>query len=160
MKKKTSELVLILPNIRSIHNVGSIFRTVESAGVRKIYLTGYTPRPVDEFGRVNKALAKVALGAEKMVSWEYLRSTTSLITKLKKLGFLIVALEQSSQALNYRQIKLKTKTALIVGEEVLGLSPKLLAQADQIIEIPMRGQKESLNVSVATGIAVYALLGL
>lgn len=160
MVKSKKELVLILPNIRSVHNVGSIFRTADAAGVSKIYLTGYTPRPVDQFGRTNQALAKVALGAEKTVSWEYSASATTVINKLKKAGAKIMALEQAKNSLNYRQPKLTDSAALILGEEVEGISPKLLKLADQIIEIPMRGEKESLNVAVAAGIAIYALLGL
>ena len=160
MKKTRPGLVLILPNIRSVHNVGSIFRTADAAGVTKIYLTGYTLRPVDQFGRANKALAKVSLGAEKTLVWEYAISTTVLINKLKKAGTKIVALEQAPTSVNYRQFKATGPVALILGEEVAGIEPKLLKLADQIIEIPMRGEKESLNVAVAAGIAIYALLGL
>lgn len=160
MKKSKLGLVLILPNVRSVHNVGSIFRTADAAGVSKIYLTGYTPRPVDEFGRASNALAKVALGAEKTVAWEYVASASTLISKLKKAATKIVALEQASNSVNYRRFKVTGSVALILGEEVAGIEPKLLKLADQIIEIPMRGEKESLNVAVATGIAIYALLGL
>lgn len=160
MKKTKLGLVLILPNVRSVHNVGSIFRTADAAGVSKIYLTGYTPRPIDQFGRVNKALAKVALGAEKTVLWEYLASASALVAKLKKAGTKIIALEQAPNSVNYRQFKATSPVALILGEEVAGIEPKLLKLADQIIEIPMQGEKESLNVAVAAGIAIYALLGL
>jgi tRNA G18 (ribose-2'-O)-methylase SpoU len=158
MKKR--ELYLILPNIRSNHNVGSIFRTAEAAGVKKNYLTGYTPRPVDQFGRTNTALAKVALGAEKTLAWEYQPSAVTLINRLKKTGLKIVALEQASNSVDYRHFKPTWPMALVLGEEVEGLPPNLLKLADQVIEIPMLGQKESLNVSVAAGLAIYRLLGL
>jgi len=156
MAKK--ELSLILHNIRSSHNVGAIFRTADGAGVSKIYLTGYTPKPVDQFGRLDKTIGKTALGAEKTVSWEYLESPARLISKLKKAGVEIVALEQDPKSVSYKKAKLKFPVALLLGEEVGGINKDLIKKCDQIIEIPMRGQKESLNVSVATGIAVYEIL--
>ncbi|MFA6416058.1 MAG: TrmH family RNA methyltransferase [Candidatus Paceibacterota bacterium] len=156
MAKK--DLSLILHNIRSSHNVGAIFRTADGAGVSKIYLTGYTPKPIDQFGRPDKALAKTALGAEKTIAWQYLASASTLINKLKKSGTEIIALEQAPDSVDFRRAKIKWPAALLLGEEVEGVNKALLKKSDQIIEIPMRGQKESLNVSVATGIAVYEIL--
>lgn len=151
--------VLILHNIRSVHNVGSIFRTADAAGVVKIYLTGYTPTPLDRFNRERKDFIKVSLGAEKSVLWE---STPQLAPVLKKLqgdGYEIVAIEQSDKStplFNYKPTVGKN-IAVIMGNEVLGISTQTLKYADHILEIPMHGQKESLNVSVAAGIALFAL---
>lgn len=156
--KSNKKLILILHNIRSSHNVGAIFRTADGAGVSEIYLTGYTPKPVDQFGRPDRALAKTALGAEKTVPWQYSNSIVGLLSKLKKDGWRLVALEQAKNSIDYQKIKIKFPAALLLGEEVNGIDKRLLKKCDQIMEIPMRGQKESLNVSVATGIAVYQIL--
>src|SRR3989344_5845112 len=158
-------LFLILHNIRSLHNVGSIFRTADGAGVNKIYLTGYTPSPYDFFNKLRKDFAKTALGAEKFVEWKKQKNIATLIKKLKKEKYFIVSLEQSSISVSYDQFtsiyrsKLKSYQGivLIVGNEVRGLSPAILKKSDAIIEIPMHGKKESLNVSVATGIALFEL---
>ena len=151
------DVVLILDNIRSVHNVGSIFRTAETAGVVKIYCLGTTPTPLDRFSLKRKDFAKVALGAEDLVPWEYLEAGEVLLKKLKKDGFYIVALEQDAKSVNYRKIKCGKKVALIVGNEVGGVSGSLLKLSDEIAEIPMQGKKESLNVAVATGIMLYSL---
>ena len=155
-------MVAILVNIRSLHNVGSIFRTSDAAGIEKIYITGYTPTPIDQFGAIRPQIGKVALGAEKDIPWQYYRSATALIDKLKKDGFTILAIEQSKNSKTYSKIKLTKKelekTVLIVGNEIRGLSPAILKRADQILEIPMYGKKESLNVSVAFGIVAYGLM--
>ena len=150
----------ILHNIRSLYNVGSIFRTADAAGVEKLYLCGITGTPP------RKEIVKVALGAEQVVRWEYVRRTGDVIKKLKKQGVRIVALDKTKKSIDYRKAppllkgegRGEVNTALLVGNEVEGLPPALLKQADTIIHIPMRGKKESLNVSVAFGIAVYSLL--
>ncbi|GIW66567.1 MAG: rRNA methyltransferase [Candidatus Parcubacteria bacterium] len=142
----------ILHNIRSSYNVGSIFRTADAVGIDKLYLTGYTPTPAK-----NKKIEKTALGAEKYVAWKYYRNIGYLLKKLKREGFQIAALEQSEKSIPYYQFKTKFPLALIVGNEVRGLSKKILSSADYIIEIPMFGKKESLNVAVAFGIVVYYL---
>ncbi len=150
-------LNLILHNIRSAHNVGAIFRTADGAGVDKIYLTGYTPAPVDQFKRPNGEIKKTALGAEETVAWEKQEDISELITELKKSGVQIWALEQADKSVNYREVKLTAPMALIVGNETEGIEPEILNLCDQVIEIPMRGIKESLNVAVATGIALFHL---
>lgn len=150
-------IVAILHNIRSLHNVGSIFRTADAAGVEKLFLTGYTPAPVDAFGKVRSEIAKTALGAEESVAWEKYLSVAKVIQKLKQSGFYIVALEQSDRAVDYRKFKPHKPIALIVGNEVRGLSSSVLKKCDVIIEMPMRGKKESLNVAVAFGVAVFSL---
>jgi tRNA G18 (ribose-2'-O)-methylase SpoU len=138
--------------------VGAIFRTADGAGVGKIYLTGYTPAPIDQFKRPNGEIKKTALGAEETVAWEKRENILELITKLKKSGLKIWALEQADKSVNYREAKLTAPTALIVGNETEGIEPEILNLCDQVIEIPMRGAKESLNAAVATGIAVFRIL--
>lgn len=155
-------MVVILHNVRSTHNVGSIFRTADAAGCEKIYLCGITPAPVDRFGRVNEKVSKVALGAERWIAWEKVGQTIRLIDKIKKEGYKIFAVEQSSRSLPYQKIKLSkkdlAKTALVVGNEIRGLSPVILRRADKILEIPMRGKKESLNVAVTFGVVAFNLI--
>ena len=158
MKLKTNYSILILPDIRSALNVGAIFRTADAVGISKIYLTGYTPRPTDKFGRIQKDIAKSALGAEKFISWEYKKTLIPLILNLKKQGYEIVALEQDEKAIDYRKYKKPTKLAFILGPEVTGLNKKILNNCDKIVEIPMHGKKESLNVSVACGVALFKIL--
>ena len=138
--------------------MGSIFRTADGAGVTKLWLTGYTPAPLDQFKRVNSEIAKTALGAEQSIEWEKRENIITLIKELKKLDYKILALEQANNSVDYKQVKLEGKTVLIVGNEVEGVEPEVLNLCDQIIEIPMHGSKESLNVSVATGVAVFKLL--
>jgi 23S rRNA (guanosine2251-2'-O)-methyltransferase len=155
-----SDIRLLLDNIRSVHNVGSIFRTAETAGISTIYCVGTTPVPVDRFGRKRQDFAKVALGAEDLVKWEHVpeEKTSMLINKLKKEGFQIVAIEQASNSIDYNKVKLKSKALLILGNEVGGVGAGMLKSADVIAEIPMNGKKESLNVSIAAGIAIFRLL--
>ena len=155
-----NKLYLILDNIRSVHNVGSIFRTADAAGVARLLLAGLTPAPLDRFGRIRKDFIKVSLGAEQSVSWEQVASTEAAILNLKADGVQIMALEQSPTALDYKDIKIKFPCALILGEEVKGLPQKILDQCDVVCQIPMKGEKESLNVSVATGIAIFRILNI
>ena len=160
--KKNKDLhetkVVVLDNIRSIHNVGSIFRTSDALGVDKIYLCGCTPTPIDRFGRARQDLAKVALGAEKDIAWEYFVDTKKILKKLKKDGFQIIAVEQDKKSVDFKKIKIKYPVAIVMGNEVDGIDKKTLALCDVIAEIPMVGKKESLNVSVSFGIAAYSLL--
>jgi 23S rRNA (guanosine2251-2'-O)-methyltransferase len=159
IKQKKIEAVLILPDIRSALNVGAILRTADAVGVEKVYLTGYTPRPTDSFGRVQKDIAKSALGAETWVPWEYKKTLVPLVRTLKKQGFTVIALEQDKKSVDYRKINIsKLKVAIILGPEVTGLSRAALNECDIIAEIPMHGKKESLNVSVAAGVALFRIL--
>lgn len=154
MKKR--EIYLVLDNIRSRENVGSIFRTADAAGVSKIYLCGTTPTPPHE------KITKTALGAETFVSWEYYKQTWKCLVEIKnkKSKIKILGLEQTKDSIDI--FKLRTTNheplALIVGNEVKGISPKILKYCDKKISIPMYGKKESLNVSVATGVALYTIL--
>ena len=147
--------ILILNDIRSVENVGAMFRTADAVGIDKIYLCGYTPAPLDRFGRKRKDLAKSALGAEEFVPWEQKKSVFTLLTKLKKEGFLIIGIEQDKKSVDYKKVKLGKKNVFIVGTEVTGIPKNILNKCDIITEIPMRGKKESLNVSVALGVALF-----
>lgn len=174
------DIIVIAHNIRSTHNVGAIFRTCEGFGVSKLILSGYTPYPDLSVqssaphcalieGEIRQAdprlphirekitnqIHKSALGAESLVPFEY-HDALELST-LELAGYRIVALEQAPNSINLADYKPPEKIALLLGEEVHGISPELLAQVNDIIEIAMVGQKESFNVSVATGISLYAL---
>ena len=157
-KNKEKQNILILHNIRSVENVGAMFRTADAVGINKIYLTGYTPTPLDRFGRKRGDLAKSALGAEEFVSWEQKKNVLSLLSKLKKEKYLIIGIEQDKKSIDYKKIKITNKNAFIVGAEVTGIPKNILEKCDIIAEIPMRGQKESLNVSVALGVALFQIL--
>ncbi|MEN9413527.1 MAG: hypothetical protein RLZZ342_614 [Candidatus Parcubacteria bacterium] len=150
------EVAVVLPDIRSAYNVGSIFRTADAAGVSLVLLAGHTPRPVDRFGRIDKTLHKTALGAEHSVPWEYAARPATLLKKLKSDGWRIVGVEQDSRAHNYKKKQVGKRIAFVFGNEVQGLSQNIRALCDELIEIPMRGAKESLNVSVAAGIILFS----
>jgi tRNA G18 (ribose-2'-O)-methylase SpoU len=151
------EIYLILHNIRSAYNIGSIFRTAEAVvGVKKIFLTGYSPTPVDKFGKINLKIKKTALGAEKIVKWEKYQNISYLIAKLKSRDIKLVAVEQSPASQNYRKFKPKYPLAFVFGNEIRGLSKRTLKQCDVTIEIPMPGQKKSLNVSIAAAIVLFS----
>ena len=159
--KKRSKLILVIHNIRSAHNVGALFRTADGAGADEIILSGYTPLPPKKdalyLTDADKALKKTALGAEESVPWRKASSLTKILTDLKKTGYKIVALEQDERSVDYRKYTPGKKVALLVGNEVSGVDKRILKQCDAIIELPMRGKKNSLNVSVAAGIALYQI---
>ena len=159
MKKEIMkrEIVVLLDNIRSSHNVGSIFRTADGAGVSKIILSGYTPAPIDRFGRESKEIAKTSLGASDTVPWEAVTNEDALATlaRYKQDGFEIVSVEQHQDSISIYDYKPTAKTLYIFGNEIDGVSQELLQASDKIIEIPMKGKKESLNVSVTTGVALF-----
>lgn len=151
------EIAVLLHNVRSAHNVGSIFRTADAAGVSKLYLCGLTPLPVDRFGRIQKDIRKTALGAETYVPWERSSSAVKVIQKLKKDGWTIVGVEQEKRSREYRSLRARAKTVFVFGNEVRGLPKSIRDACDVLIEIPMRGKKESLNVSVAAGIILFSV---
>ena len=157
MKK---ESILILHNIRSVENVGSMFRTADAVGIKEIYLTGYTPAPLDRFGRKRKDLAKSALGAEEFVSWKSEKSLPALFRRLRRENYLIIGIEQAKNSVDYKKIKLQKKNAFIVGAEVSGIPKNILNKCNIVAEIPMLGKKESLNVSVALGVALFRILNI
>lgn len=152
-----SQKIIILDNIRSAHNVGSIFRTADGAGVEKIYLLGYTPTPVDRFGRSQPEIAKTSLGASEVIPFEHIENndTKNLVERLKQEGFKIVAVEQTPNSVSLYDFTVPPKVCYILGNEIDGVSEGLLSLADTAVEIPMEGQKESLNVSVTAGIVLF-----
>jgi len=160
MKKK---ICLVAVDIRSTHNVGSLFRTCEGFGV-DMFLVGISPRPLgdDDDNRLpyiaqkaHKAISKTALGAEETVKWRYADTLLECKTVLKREGYDLLALELDPRSKNLRKLKPKNKTAIVVGREVEGLDGVELKMCDEIYEIPMVGKKESFNVSVAAGVALY-----
>ncbi len=161
MKKEVKNTIcVLLHNIRSTHNVGSIFRTSDALGVNKIYLSGYTPTLLDRFDRPRKDVAKVALGAEKTIEWEYIKDPKQIIQKLKKDSFQIIGLEQSEKSVDYKKIKVKYPMLFVVGNEVDGMESDIIDMCDVVAEIPMMGDKESLNVSVAFGVGLFRILNI
>jgi len=152
--------IAILDNLRSVYNVGSIFRTANAVGIEKIYLCGTTPTPLDKKGERRKDFAKVALGAEDTVAWEYAEHTLECVKKLKKEDYYIIALEQAHDSVDYKKVVAKEKTAFVIGNEVDGILREVLSASNLVAEIPMLGTKESLNVTIAFGVAVYRILGV
>ncbi|MFA5392623.1 MAG: TrmH family RNA methyltransferase [Candidatus Paceibacterota bacterium] len=156
--QNSPELVVILDNIRSTYNVGAIFRTADAAGVLKIYLCGITPSPP------NPKISKVALGAEKFIPFEKIKNTWRLLEELKDENYFLISIEQGKNSKDIFKITSKIlkrkKIALILGPEVKGLSSKILKRTNLQLEIPMHGKKESLNVAVAFGVAVYQMRNL
>lgn len=162
-------LILILDNIRSTYNVGAILRTAEGMGVEKVILSGYTPRVHDQNllphlrAKLDREIAKTALGAEDMLD---IYASDDIITEVEKYrqnGWMVAGLENNIQdkrlhSINSLELKLGDKIVLILGEEVHGISKSLYDSIDYFLEIPMRGQKESFNVSVAAGIALYGIM--
>lgn len=144
---------LILPDIRSCHNVGAMFRTADACGVSKIFLVGYTPVPP------RKEIDKVALGAEQWVLWEHRVHLVPLLRRFKKQGVTLIALEKTAASTDIASVSYTHPLALIVGNEVDGVPARALALCDAVVHIPMYGRKESLNVSIAAGIAMYQLRG-
>lgn len=149
-----------LHNIRSVHNVGSMFRTADALGIDHVYLSGYTPLPIDRFGRNRNDMNKIALGAEQSVSWSQLKNIPQDIIEIKNKGAVLVCVEQDKRSVDindYKLISNSSELILAMGEETQGFEQQILDLADTIIEIPMRGEKESLNVSVAFGVAGYSV---
>jgi tRNA G18 (ribose-2'-O)-methylase SpoU len=146
---------IILYDIRSNYNVGAIFRTCDGAGVSKVYIYGLTPSPTDRFGREVPEINKTALGAEKFIDWEVVDDIEALVKKLQNEGVTVVAVEQSKNSVSLNEFITPKSVAYIMGSETEGLPQSLLDIVDVILEIPMLGQKESLNVSVSAGIVLY-----
>lgn len=159
------EIVLVAHNVRSAHNVGSLLRTADGLGVKKVYLTGYSPYPLAASdprlphlaAKIDKQINKTALGAATTVAWEHAPDIAALISRLRGNQFEMVALEQTPLSLKLNNFKPAGHVALMVGNEVDGLDKTVLDLADVCLEIPMLGQKESLNVSVAAAIGLYHL---
>jgi 23S rRNA (guanosine2251-2'-O)-methyltransferase len=158
-------LILIVHNVRSAHNVGSMLRTAEGLGLKQVYLTGYTPYPESPDdtrlphirAKVSRAIHKTALGAEHAINWAYIPDLQSCLNELRASGFQIIALEQTPKAIKLSEFKGAAKKALVVGNEITGLQANDLKKIDVHVQIPMRGKKESYNVAVAAAIALYHL---
>ncbi len=161
MKDDIKNLFVVAHNIRSAYNVGAIFRTADGMGAKKLFLTGYSPAPYD--GKkllqtsAQKMIEKTALGAEKTMPWESHEKVAKLIEKLKKKKIEIIALEQDKRSVSYLKYFPCKSVALIVGNEPQGIESKLLELCDAVVDIPMRGKKNSLNVAVALGVAGYTM---
>lgn len=152
---------MVLDNIRSVHNVGAMFRTAEAAGVDEILLVGITPTPLDRFGRKREDLAKAAVGAEEMVSWQQFTETNDAINYLQEMGADVVSLEITDDSVDYKTVPVPdglVPFALVVGNENVGVSADWLDASDMVVHIPMAGEKESLNVSTSCGIALFRIL--
>lgn len=157
------DIVIVLYNIRSTHNVGSILRTADGFGVEKVFLTGYTPSPKGRTdirlphisAKIDKQISKTSLGAEKSVNWEHIHNVLEVINDLKKRGYMLLALEQDGNSIELPAFKQSSNVAVILGNEVRGIGKEILDKTDKILEIPMSGTKESFNVSVACGITLY-----
>ncbi|MEX2603589.1 MAG: RNA methyltransferase [Gracilimonas sp.] len=152
--EKLGSVKILVHNIRSLHNVGSIFRSADAFGVSEIILSGYSPTPP------RSEINKTAIGAEEFVEWNYFENGTSAIDQLKKDGFYILGLEQTTEStpLPEFNIKVHDKICIVLGNEVTGIDDGLLPLIDEFVVIPQFGHKHSLNVSVAVGVVLYALL--
>lgn len=146
MKKR---IHLVLDNIRSAYNVGSIFRTADAAGITKIHICGITPDPN------NPKVLKTALDSERAVDWEKSNDTISIVTQLKKEGFTIYSAEITDRSVDFHKVEYPDNTAIVLGNEIEGVDLRVLRESDKHIVIPMRGIKESLNVSVSAGIIMF-----
>lgn len=163
------QIIILVHNIRSTQNVGAILRTADCLGVEHVYASGYTPNLETRtdgsnlpllphiHDRLARELHRSALGAEQTMPFSYSNSISQLIGQLKHDDFTVVGLEQSSRSIALPDYQPPIKIALLLGEEVHGLTPELIDQCDQLVEIPMFGHKESYNVAIATGIALYEL---
>jgi 23S rRNA (guanosine2251-2'-O)-methyltransferase len=147
-------VVLILDNVRSLHNVGSTFRTADAFAVNKIYLCGITGTPP------HKEINKTALGATESVNWEHFTNTTEIVHQLKAENYQIIAIEQAERSVSLTDFVPVTgqKYALVFGNEVFGVEDEVMQLADTVIEIPQFGTKHSLNISVAVGVVVWDFL--
>jgi 23S rRNA (guanosine2251-2'-O)-methyltransferase len=156
-------IVLIAHNLRSCHNVGSLLRTAEGLGVHTVYLTGYTPYPLEtteqrmphEAQKIQKQIQKTALGAEESQPWEHTADVFTVIDELRAADYTLVAVEQNIQSIALPKYQPPNNIALVVGREVEGIEPEVIAALDATLEIPMFGSKESFNVVQAAAMALY-----
>ncbi len=154
MVNNSLKTYVILDNIRSLYNVGAIFRTCDAAGIDKLFLCGITGHP--EGGvRVEKKIKKTALGNVESINWQYYKNIKTLLNKLKKENVNIVSIEQANNSRNYKDFKITKDTAFVFGNEIDGVSQKVLNESDHVLHLPMKGKAVSLNVSTAVGIILY-----
>ena len=152
---------VMLHNIRSAYNVGAILRTAEAAGVTDVWITGYTPAPVDRHGRKRRDIAKTALGAEYYLSWQHIKTPRVAVHAVRRKGYTLVGVEQDERSVNINEWKRNDASDIcfLFGNEVRGLSPQQRHSCDALVEIPQHGRKASLNVAVAAGIVLYCGCG-
>lgn len=158
------KIIVIAHNVRSSHNIGSLFRTCDGIGVEKIFLSGYTPYPAQEDDsrlphlarKIDLQINKTALGAQHNQKWQKVEDIKMEIKNLRNKGYLICGLEQSSDSIPINHFKAPEKIVLIIGNEVSGIESNILKKTDKILEIPMFGQKESYNVIQALAMALYS----
>jgi tRNA G18 (ribose-2'-O)-methylase SpoU len=146
---------LLLENIRSAYNVGAIFRTADATGVEKLFLVGHTPTPIDRFGRTQTEIQKTSLGASEYIPWEHHETAESILTNLQAQQVCVVVVEQTKNAILLGHFSPPPAVVYVLGNEVDGVSQAVLKMADTIVELPMLGKKESLNVSVTAGVVLY-----
>ncbi|HMS23444.1 MAG TPA: RNA methyltransferase [Candidatus Saccharibacteria bacterium] len=159
------EVVVIVNNIRSTHNVGSIIRTAEGFGVSHVYFTGYTPYPTSKndqrlphiSSKLNTQISKTALGADKTLPWSYHSDLVNLVNELRSESYEIIALEQNTGSISVEEYLPPKKVAIIIGNEVAGVDKSIIEKCDKILEIPMFGKKESFNVVQATAVILYQI---
>ncbi len=157
------QIVIIAHNLRSVHNVGSLLRTAEGMGVATVYLSGYTPHPPVEHDsrlpheaqKTGRQIHKTAIGAEETQPWCYIQDITQVFAQLRLEHYSICAVEQAEGSTPLNKFEPGEKVALVIGREVEGIEAAVLEQCDQIVEIPMFGQKESYNVVQAAAMALY-----
>ena len=160
------KLCVIAYNIRSAHNIGSLFRTCEGLGVGELFICGYSPYPQQQNDvrlphiaqKASKEIHKTALGAETYLPWHYSSSVTDTINNLKKSGYTVVCLEQDKNSQPLESFQPKDSVALLLGNEVEGIESAILNKADTVVEVPMHGKKESFNVVIAGALAIYHIL--
>jgi len=160
-----NSIVVIAHDIRSTHNVGSLLRTCEGFGVEHVYLTGYTPYPIEPGDtrlphiarKLTAQIHKTALDAEELIPWTHIDDVTACITELKESGYIVVALEQMPGSIPLPSFQPPDKVAVLLGREVEGIDPAIVEMCDETIEIPMFGHKESFNVVQAASMALYQL---
>lgn len=163
MVNRERKIVLIAHNVRSCHNVGSLLRTAEGLGIQRMYLTGYTPYPWQQNDqrlphvaqKLTKQIEKTALGAEKLLDWQHQQDVLGVISQLQADGYTVYCLEQASKSVLLPELKASKNIAILVGREVEGVEPAVIAACDQTVEIPMFGKKESFNVVQAAAMALY-----
>jgi len=146
-----SKIIVVLDNVRSMHNVGSVFRTADAFLMEAVYLCGYTPKPP------HRDIQKTALGATETVEWHYCNTTIEAINLLKQMGYKVFAVEQAEGSVSLEKFTIAENIAVVFGNEVEGVDNQVLELCDGCIEIPQFGTKHSLNISVATGIVLWEL---
>jgi tRNA G18 (ribose-2'-O)-methylase SpoU len=159
------EIVLVIHDVRSAHNVGSLLRTADGLGINQVLISGYSPYPAQKKDarlphisqKISRSIAKTSLSAETSVNWSHAEDPSDSLSRWSASGFVIAALEQTSRAINLNEFKPPSKIVLIVGNEVEGIDQLMLHQAEIHLQIPMLGNKESYNVSVAAAMALFYL---